>query len=150
MREKYKEELRDKAGAKYTWHIAMCDANHTLTHWLFFCTNNLRGLEEMKKAMWSVDKSGCFQFSDKDNPNQFELFENYSDRHLASDIRQEFKNRTITVKQIKKFVLTETPEYRFKSSLKIMENAGQLNLVETPPSRRKGTFRDESMKIMIV
>ncbi len=137
MREKYKASLRDKAGAKYTWHIAMCDENHTLTHWLFFCTNNLRGLEEMKKAMWSVDRRGCFQFSDKDNPDQFELFENYSDQHLASDIRRTFAGCTLTVGQIKEFVLTETPEYRFKRALKIMESSEKLSPVNPPHGRRK-------------
>lgn len=47
----YKTALKEKAGSKYVLHFAMCDANDKLLYWLFFCTNNLRGLEEMKKAI---------------------------------------------------------------------------------------------------
>lgn len=148
MRETYKRALRKCA--KFTWSIAMCDRNNTLTHWLFFCTNNIRGLEEMKKAMWSVDDSGCFQFSDKDDPRQFQLFENYSENHLALAIRQTFRGQTVSVKQVKEFVLTETPAYLHRPGLKLLEGENFLVPIDPPGKRRKGTFPDDEMRVQIL
>lgn len=150
MRETYKLALSKYAFARFTWHIAMCDKNNKLTHWLFFCTNSIRGLEVMKKAMWSVDRTGCFQFSDKDNPDQFRLFEQYSDNHLASDIRDAFKGQKITVQQVHEFVLTETPAYRHKPGLRSLERENHLKPIDPPPKRRKGTFPDGEMSIQIL
>lgn len=148
MREIYKAALRKNA--KFSWSIAMCDKNNMLTHWLFFCTNNIRGLEVMKKAMWSVDETGCFQFSDKDNPAQFHLFEQYSDNHLASDIRDAFKGKTITVHQVHEFVLTETPAYLYKGALVLLERKNYLEPIDSLPKRKKGTFPDDEMSIRIL
>jgi hypothetical protein len=44
----------------------MYGKNDTLLDWLFFSTNHIRGLDGMKKAMWSMDESGGFRFSDRD------------------------------------------------------------------------------------
>lgn len=150
MRETYKRALGTYARVKFTWHVAMCDKNNKLTHWLFFCTNSIRGLEEMKKAMWKVDSTGCFQFSDKDNPEQFHLFDQYSVRLLAADIRVEFKGKETTVRKVHEFVLTETPEYREKPALKSLEMEDHLKPIDPPANRRKGTFPDPELKIQIL
>ena len=149
MRERYKAGLRDKANTEYTWHIEMRDEHDRLSHWLFFCTNNIRGLEEMKRAMWSVDDSGCFYFSSKDNPDQFNWFKNYSDDDLTSAIRDGLSGQTISVGKIKEFVLTETPSHLFKTSLKAMENEGWLTPVNPPEGRIAWSFKDESMLVTI-
>src|SRR5437868_4508331 len=52
----YKAAIRDpkRGGAKYVASFSMFDRNDMPLYWLLFCTNSLRGLEEMKEAMWEV------------------------------------------------------------------------------------------------
>jgi len=144
----YKTALEKRAGSKYIWHFAMCDRSDKLLYWLFFCTNNLRGVEEMKRAMWKVDVTGGFRFSDKDNPSQLNLFVNYNSSLLANDLISSLGGNTLTVFQVKEFVLTETPAYLYKKALKMLEDKDLLRVSEAPLGRRKGTFSDDYMHQM--
>ncbi len=143
MRTAYINALKVRANAKYVWNFAMCDKNDKLIYWLFFCTNNLRGLEEMKKAMQRVDSTGGFRFSDRDNPEQLNLFEYYNTEQLCQDLIARLRGQTLTLFEIKEFVLTETPAVLFKSALKLLEEKSLLQITGTKPSRRKGTFPDD-------
>lgn len=144
----YKAALKERGSSKYVWYFAMCDTNDKLLYWLFFSTNNLRGLEEMKRAMWKVDPVGGFRFSDKDNPSQLSLFTNYKETMLADELISNLHGKTLTLFQVKEFVLTETPACLYKSSLKILEEKGLLKVTNVPPERRKGTFSDKYMDQM--
>lgn len=141
----YRTALEEKSGSKYIWHFAMCDASDKLLYWLFFCTNNLRGLELMKRAMWKVDPDGGFRFSDKDNPSQLNLFGDYQDEMLADDLTASLGEKVRTVSQVKEFVLTQTPAYLYKNALKLLLKQDRLEIVNPPPGRRKGTFAADDM-----
>lgn len=143
----YRTALEKKSGSKYIWHFAMCDANDKLLYWLFFCTNNLRGLEVMKTAMWKVDQAGGFRFSDKDNPSQLSLFGDYHDEMLAEDLTEALKGRVQTVSEVREFVLTQTPAYKYTKSLKLLETNGKLIVMNPPTGRRKGTFAADNMQM---
>lgn len=71
----YPRQLRESARAKYVRSFEMRNENDVTDYFLFYATNNLRGLQKMKEAMWKVDESGEFMFSDATNPNQMVLFE---------------------------------------------------------------------------
>jgi three-Cys-motif partner protein len=147
IRERYKCDIKTKANCKYVWDFAMCDENDMLLYWLFFCTNNIRGLELMKKAMWKVDQTGTFRFSDKNDPSQLRLFEKYNDNLCAEELTQNLKSKTLTLEQIKEYVLTETPAYLYKPALVILEKKQLIKIHNPPAKRRMGTFADENMKI---
>jgi three-Cys-motif partner protein len=148
MLEAYKKALWTKASASYVWHFAMCDKNDKLIYWLFFCTNNLRGLEEMKRAMWSVDQIGGLRFSDKDDPLQLNLFKVCTDETLAHELASNLKGQTLSVLQIKEYVLTQTPAYLYKSALKLLEIKEKLIEVKNAlDNRRRGTFPDETLQV---
>jgi hypothetical protein len=144
----YRTALQEKSGSRFVWHFAMCDGSDKLLYWLFFCTNNLRGLEEMKRAMCSADPEGGFRFSDRDNPSQLRLFGSYQDEILAQELATTLRGRTLTVAQAKEFVLTKTPAYKYKPALKILEERELLEVRNAPPNRRKGTFADKYMHQM--
>jgi three-Cys-motif partner protein len=153
--EEYKRALKDphRGKAKYVTSFLMYDRNDTPLYWLLFCTNNLRGLEEMKRAMWSVDKTGSFRFSDKDDPGQLRLLdESYSQEWLAEDLATKLAGRTMTVAQVKEFVLSETPPYLFKPALKSLETSrcNPLIIVQQPNGRKAGTYPDEMLEQIIV
>ncbi len=147
MQLQYKRSLTDGAGARYVWHMAMCNAQEQLSHWLFFCTNNDRGLEEMKKAMLRVDPSGDFRFSDRDDPNQYRLLNSYDEASLENDLSSKFAGQTVAVHDVKMYVLTETPVVKFKETLKQLELRDGITPLNAPPNRRRGTFADESMRL---
>jgi three-Cys-motif partner protein len=148
MLKTYKTALKEKGNSKYVWHFAMCDANDKLLYWLFFCTNNLRGLEEMKRAMCKADPGRRFRFSDKDDPTQLNLFDSYQDEMLAQDLATILPGKILTVSKVKEFVLTETPSYIYKAALKILEERELMKVRNAPPKRKKGTFPDKYMDQM--
>jgi len=122
----YEKCLKEKANVAYTWDFAMCDKTGQLQNWLFFCTNSIRGLEEMKRAMWKVDATGEFQFSDRLGLEQIPLLSSYDDTMLRNDLMSNFKGQTVSVRQIKEFVLTETPAFLYATLLRSMEKAGNI------------------------
>jgi three-Cys-motif partner protein len=143
MLKTYKTALGKSGGSKYVWHFAMSDSSDKLLYWLFFSTNNLRGLEEMKRAMCKVDPEGGFRFSDKDNPSQLNLFGDYGDKALAQDLSSALRGESLGLPHVREFVLTETPAYKYKTALKMLEDDGLLKVTDTPPKRRRGTFPDK-------
>src|SRR5207244_6296704 len=85
-----------RGNAKYVTSFSMFDKNGQPLYWLIFCTNNLRGLEEMKKAMWAIDKTGEFRFSDEDNPSQLRMFnETYDPTWLAAKLATALAGKTV-------------------------------------------------------
>lgn len=149
MQEIYKKNLQAKAQIKYVWAFTMSDKHEKLLHWLFFCTNNRRGIEEMKKAMWQVDSSGFFGFSDKTGLDQMNLLSSYTDAQLSNDIGEHFSGRVVTVGEVEEYVLTETPAYKHKAALKLMEKSEppRLTVVDPPPDRKRRTFPSETLKL---
>ena len=145
MLDTYTAALRQHAGSAYVWPFAMLDENQRLLYWLFFCTNNIRGLEEMKKAMWKVDQTGAFRFSDRDGLAQLTFLTTYTDKMLAHDMASRLAGRTMTVGQVFEWVLTETPAYKFKVPLAALEKRGSVKPVSPPRGRRPGTFPDDNM-----
>ena len=148
--DKYKVALKDpkRGNAAYVTSFSMFDKNDQPLYWLIFCTNNLRGLEEMKRAMWDVDKTGEFRFSDQDNPNQLTFFNmSYDQEWLAEELAAKLVGRSLSVYQVKEFVLTDTPCYLFKAALKSLETRKPkaVTVVKQPPGRKPGTYPDDQL-----
>jgi three-Cys-motif partner protein len=146
--DQYKAALKDpnRGNAAYVTSFSMFDKNGQPLYWLIFCTNNLRGLEEMKKAMWAVDKTGEFRFSDEDSPCQLRLFsESFDEPWLAGELATRLAGRTMSVFKIKEYVLTDTPCYLFKGALRSLEldKHPRTRVVKAPPGRKPGTYPDE-------
>ena len=145
--ETYKAALRERGGARYVWHFAMCDKSGRLVYGLFFCTNSLRGLEMMKRAMLRVDETGSFCFSDRNDPEQGILFKECDDNSLAKDLHWRLAGRASTVAEVQEMVLTETPGVRHKGALRILEKTGRVEAVNPAAKRKPCTFPDENMII---
>lgn len=149
FRDIYLAALRKRGGAAYVYPFAMRDSKHRVIYWLFFCTNNLYGLEQMKKAMWSVDRSGGFEFSDKFVSERSSIFE-YSDGQLAADLVRDLAGKQMTVLQLKEYSLMNTPAAGCYEAFGLMEREGSLKPIASPPGRRSGSFsRFEEMRVEI-
>jgi three-Cys-motif partner protein len=145
LNELYKNQLENVAGIKYVRSFEMINKFNQTEYYLSFGTNNLKGIKEMKRAMWKADPTGMFQFSDRTDFRQKVLFEpvpNYE--HLKNLILTEFKGKTILVEELEEFILAKTPyrETHYKKQiLKPMEEAAPPEIeVIAKLGRRRGTY----------
>lgn len=142
----YKEQLEKEAGIKFVRSFKMVNKVNKTDYFLFFGTNNIAGLKKMKEAMWRVDKSGLFQFSDAtynlSQPMLFEIEPNYS--QLKKNLLKEFKGKSVSITEIENFILTQTTfrETHYKKQiLGPMEKSQPSEIeVKCEGKRRKYTF----------
>lgn len=149
----YVRQLSVVAGAKYVRSFEMRNTSNVTDYFLFYATNNYRGLQKMKEAMWKVDEGGEFTFSDATDPNQPVLFGNKPRFDvLRKQIIQRFSGKETTYAHVEQFVVTETAfrETHIKRQiLRPMELADPPELVvfDAPSNRQPGTYRDPSTKL---
>jgi three-Cys-motif partner protein len=148
LKDAYVHALRKRGGSKYVCYFSMFDSSDRLLYWLFFCTNNLRGLEEMKDAMWRVDATGAFKFSDRDDPNQLTLLsQSFDQKWLANHLINHFQNQALAVGAIREYVLTETPCRLYTEALRMLEKVDALSVPNPPSGRQRGSFSDKDMTV---
>ena len=136
-----------KTAAKYVHSFEMLNRGNSTDYFLFFATNGLKGLEKMKEAMWKVDDTGSFQFSDHDDARcLMSLFSAHPNlAPLREVILKTFKGRRISIEGLSDWVISETeflPKHLKTPVLAPMEKAGEVIVVNAPAKRRKGTFSD--------
>ncbi len=134
-----------EAGAKYVQAFEMRNDRNQTDYLLFFGTQSEVGLEVMKQAMWKVDSSGAFTFSDHTYSKGPMLIGPQPDYGLLRrQLLERFAGEVVPLSEIRIFVLAETSFLRYKGEcLKLLESEGWLDAVDPPPNRRKGTFADQ-------
>ena len=104
----FRRRLHD-AGMEHVLSFEMIDDGGRTEYFLFFATHHLRGLEVMKRAMWSIDPSGAYRFSDASDPNQLALFGPDPDfAELRTAVLDEFGGRIASIGEVEEFVTTGT------------------------------------------
>jgi three-Cys-motif partner protein len=147
----YMRQLHETARARYVRSFEMRNDSGVVDYYLFYATNSLLGLKKMKEAMWKVDESGEFSFSDATDPDQIVLFSrqpNYRD--LQRRLLARFGGSETTHATVEEFVVTETAfrETHYKQILKALEIAEPPQLqVFGPANRRKGTFASSTLRL---
>jgi three-Cys-motif partner protein len=126
----YKNAIRKNAGVTYVWSFAMFSETAQLIHWLIFSTNHVRGLEEMKRAMWKADRAGEYRFSDRVGSSpQNTFFSMLRDDWLADELARNLSGRSLSEADLKEFVLTQTPFYLYKKAVAILLKSHRASLV---------------------
>lgn len=152
----YRDQLCSAAGARYIRSFRMRNKSNATDYFLFFATMNLLGMEKMKAAMWAVDPSGAYDFSDYTNPDQMVLFSPEPDYSLLKRMLQaRFRGKTVSLKEVENYIVGETP-YRatgYKTAvLKPMEytQPAEIKIVAASAKRKRGTFGEETMRIQFL
>lgn len=149
----YVRQLKQEAGARYVRSFEMANKNDATDYFLFFATNSRKGIQKMKEAMWKVDESGAFRFSDATaGATQLRLpfTVNPDFAALKRAIVDRFAGQVATVANVEEFVLADTPfrETHYKKQvLSPLESDGALEVVDAKPTRRAGTYPEPSMKL---
>lgn len=146
----YKTALRQKANIQYVWNFNMLDQYNKPIHWLYFGTNNLTGLKEMKTAMWRVGRKGHFCFSDKDDPDQYTMLSDFSVETMATVFAQKLAGEVRSAYDLQVLILTDTPAYKFREILIYLEKKGRIEIIQAPEKRRKCTFPDKYLNDIII
>lgn len=130
----YDQQLRDSARFEHVLDFEMVDVRGK-SYSLFFGTRHMKGLESMKRAMWGVDPTGQFRFSDQ-TAGITPLFGAEVDvAPLRRAILGEFSKRTATIEQVHDFVMTKTiygPDHYKRAVLsKLEKEDGVLHVVSS-------------------
>jgi hypothetical protein len=147
----YLRQLRGPAGARYVRSFEMRNDKDVTDYFLFFATNSPKGMAKMKEAMWKVDQSGEFRFSDATDPAQGLLFTPMPDYDaLRRAILATFSGKEVAVEEIEDFVLAETPyrETHYKRHvLAPLERDGRVVPVSPPFGRQAGTYAESNLRL---
>jgi three-Cys-motif partner protein len=108
LRELYQRRLMDQndgVAAKYTRYFTMKNDRNRPIYDLFFATNHPKGIDVMKDAMWNVDQSAGFSFSDATVPGQETLFTAEPDWDaLMKLLATRFKGQLVSWNQVEEAI----------------------------------------------
>jgi len=121
----------------------MINEGNRTEYFLYFGTNNPKGLSAMKVAMWRADPAGGQMFSDRTDTNQMVLLQPTADlAPLRGLLLSEFRNGgPIPIERVMAFVLEQTPysevKHLKKRTLQVMEQQNPpLIEVHRSPGKR--------------
>jgi three-Cys-motif partner protein len=145
----YKQRLRSITGVRYVFAFAMHDANGRLSYHLVFASQHPLGLEKMKEAMESVDKSGLYTFSDatagqSELPFDFKLPDAFARRMLAT-----LRGTPRPYSQFHDYALNETPFRNPKSMLEHLKQQGVVDVVWKGAPTKRGFPEDRIQTILL-
>jgi len=118
----------------------MKDTRGRTIYYLVYATKHEKGMEVMKEAMWGIDPTGAYKFSDRTNPGQTFILDFTNEvwwtKAAAQDIYNRFRGKTASTEAVKTFVVLETPWLFRKKPLVELEKQGKIKRV----SRRMKKF----------
>ena len=130
--------------ARFVRTFRMRDAENSLVYDLFFATNHPLGHERMKEAMWKVDGSGGFSFSDGLDPDQEVMFTPNPGADLAPRLCKYFRGKTVDAVEVLHWTAeTVYLETHARAALRLLEDAGDPRgeRIEVEPMKRDGKKR---------
>ena len=151
LHELYIRQLWETAQVAFVRSFEMRNDRDVTDYFLFYSTNNIKGLQKMKEAMWKIDSSGEFSFSDATDPNQMVLFGKPALDILQKQIVERFRAQDTTVSEVEEFVLADTAfrETHYKKILRALELAESpgIEVLEPLAGRRQGTYARPDLKL---
>jgi hypothetical protein len=145
----YKQRLRSIPRVRYVFAFAMHDANGKLSYHLVFASQHPLGLEKMKEAMESVDKSGLYTFSDA-TAGQSELpFDFKQPAVFARRMQAALGGTPRPYGEFSDYALNETPFKNPKKMLEYLKKQAKVE-VEWHGLPAKLGFPEEKIKTIIL
>lgn len=128
------------AVAKFTYvqSFAMRNRSGNLGNYLVFATRSLKGLDVMKQAMWKIDPSGEYAFSDKLAGQQVLFAESPDTSPLKRALMQTFGGQSVRIEHLCEWVVAKTPYHSGhvkRATLAGMESEGLLSAANRTRAR---------------
>jgi hypothetical protein len=141
----------DGVGARYARYFTMKNEKKVTIYDLFFATNHWQGIDAMKEAMWNVDQSGAYSFSDATNPDQEVLFTRNPEWGRLFDLLTARFAGTEQPWAVVSEAVRNTPFRILKTPFKDESNSEKPRLrVVNPEGVRKGKIDDALTRISFV
>ncbi|MFW6029994.1 MAG: three-Cys-motif partner protein TcmP [Halanaerobiales bacterium] len=133
----YHQQLQKYANIDFVRSFELRRGNRP-SYYLFFGTNNIKGLEKMKDAMWKVDPTGNYTICDNYYGRQT-LFQPEPDyNQLIHNIKNDLTGKVMKIEKLLDWVLVETAFRKAgikNNVLKSMEKNGQLKVMRSSRKR---------------
>src|SRR5262249_25122786 len=127
----------------------MASSTTNIDYFLLFASQHPLGLIKMKESMRDLDKDGAYRFSDADQ-HQKALFRYDQPEDWVNRFVDAFDGKDISLDEALTYILNETPFFTVAKLLGAVESRGFLEVESTNPKRRKGTFPDDTVKLLKV
>jgi three-Cys-motif partner protein len=149
LRGLYQRQLEDQesgVGAEYVRFFTMKDTKNKTIYDLFFATNHESGIDAMKDAMWTVDQTGAYSFSDATDPDQETLFSAEPDwDQLFSMLCANYAGENVPWPMVKE-AIRHTPFRILKRPLQAeSKNVDTRFEIVNPKGTRRGTLNDATV-----
>ncbi|MCD5341722.1 three-Cys-motif partner protein TcmP [Arthrobacter sp. AK04] len=136
----YEKQLKEFCGFPFVQSFQMVNKKGKTGNYLFFCTRSVKGLSVMKEAMWKVDPSGGYTFSDLLH-GQTVLFEPEVDtRPLQHELATMFRGRCLSIEEIEEYVVVHTPYCKSHVKRKTLAEMQRKNQVTSPNQKTRNTY----------
>jgi hypothetical protein len=146
VRRLYRDQLLNETtgvGARYVRQFTMRNERNRPIYDLFFATNHPDGIDAMKSAMWKVDASGGYSFSDATNPYQQTLFTAEPDwNSLIKSLQHTFSGQTVPWPNVEEAIRRSPFRILKREIYRAMSRNVSRVAVNNPPGVRKGTLSD--------
>jgi three-Cys-motif partner protein len=132
----YTRQLKDITGFQFVQTFEMINDRNRLGTVLVAGTRHPLGFAKIKEAMWAVDTTGSFTFSDL-TAGMIPLIDGPNYAHLENQILLRYRGRAVAVEEIERFVIEETKflKTHYKRGVFVpLERAEQIRI---PSPRRK-------------
>lgn len=105
------------------------DARNRPIYDLFFATHSERGHIKMKEAMWKVDRSGFFLFSDAHDDSQQTFFSEHPGERFAPLLWNRFQGKKVGIAELDRFCDLSATYLRQhgRAAIAVMEKPDGLN-----------------------
>jgi three-Cys-motif partner protein len=137
----YKAQLRDAGSFKFALDFEMINLKGQNVYSLIYATRHIAGLEAMKDAMWKVDPSGSFRFSDR-HAGTTTLFDGKPDvGPLRTALLEGLAGQEVTIERVHEYVVAETiygPSHYRRAVLAPLEKDGLVTVVSSSRKRANG------------
>ena len=147
LKELYQRKLRENCGDCFIRTFEMKNKFNREDYVLFFCTKKPQGMIRMKEAMWKIDETGNFNFSDATyDPKQKLLFQkNPRYSVLKRIILDKFHGKKVQMQELIDFVNLETPFLERHIRQPILKPLEFADKIEVMNRKKKNTFPKESI-----
>lgn len=140
----YESQLKKLGTAEYIKSFGMVGPSGQIIYYLVFATKHLKGLEVMKEAMWNVDPTGSYKFSDVTGFNQSLLMDFQQEpfwiQNAANVVYQRFKGKTVNENEIHQFVVADTQYLYKKKIFQHLEKSTPPKIIDVSNRKRVFTY----------
>ena len=145
----YKKKLRGLKNVRYVFPFAMNTRDGQINYHLVFASQHPLGLEKMKEAMRTVDKSGSFSFSDN-SVGQAYLFDFNAPGDWAKKMQAALAGDWRPYADYRDYALNETPFINPKAMLEHLKQAGYVHVNWCGAPAKRGFPEERIRSILIV